>query len=88
MIQVFYCTNTRDYTNIRSCREKLVFNSSHLQEGIFVYTLVKLYNKANLIHKTYTVRSGDNKIENNRKLLQIWYQMFNMIQLNNRNKYP
>ena len=40
MIQVFYCTNTREYTNIRSCRGKLVFDSSRLQERIFVYTLV------------------------------------------------
>ena len=43
VIQVFYCTNTREYTNIPSCRGKLVFDSSRLQEGIFVYTLVKLY---------------------------------------------
>ena len=40
MIQVFYCTNTCEYTNIRSCRGKLVFDSSRLQERIFVYTLV------------------------------------------------
>ena len=45
-------TNTREYTNIPSCRGKLVFYSSRLQEGIFfVYTLVKLYNKANLADK-------------------------------------
>ena len=44
MIQEFYCTNTPEYTNIPSCSWKLVFDS----EGIFVYTLVKLYNKANL----------------------------------------
>ena len=50
MIQVFYCTNTREYTNIRSCRGELVFDSSRLQEGIFVYTPVKVYNKANLLH--------------------------------------
>ena len=49
MIQVFYCTNTREYTNIPSCKRKLVFDSSRLQEGIVVYTLVKLYNKAKLI---------------------------------------
>ena len=48
MIQVFYCTNTREFTNIPSCIWKLVFDSSHLQEGISVYTLVKLYNKADL----------------------------------------
>ena len=49
MIQEFYCTRTRDYTNIPSCSGKLVFDSSRLQEGIFVYTLVKLYNKANIL---------------------------------------
>ena len=48
MIQEFYCRNTRAYTNIPSCSWKLVFDSSRLQEGIFVYTLVKLYNKANI----------------------------------------
>ena len=48
MIQAFYCTNNREYTNIPSCRGKLVFDTSRLQEGIFVYTLVKLYNKANI----------------------------------------
>ena len=46
MIQEFYCTNTREYTNIPSCSGKLVFNSSLLKEGIFVYMLVNLYNKA------------------------------------------
>ena len=46
MIQVLYCTNTRVYANIPSCRGKLVFDSSRLQEAIFVYTLVKLYTKA------------------------------------------
>ena len=40
--------NTREYTNIPSCSGKLDFDSSRLQEGTFVYTLVKLYNKANL----------------------------------------
>ena len=50
MIQEFYCTNTCEYTNIPSCRGNLVFDSSGLQEGIFVYTLVKLYNRANLSH--------------------------------------
>ena len=45
MIQVFYCTHTHEYTNIPSCRGKLVFDSSRLLERIFVYTLVKLYNK-------------------------------------------
>ena len=50
MIQEFYCTNIiREYTNIPSCSGKLVFDSSRLQEGIFVYTLVKLYNKANIL---------------------------------------
>ena len=48
MIQVFYCTNTGEYTNIPSCSGKLIFDSSHLQEEIYVYTLVKLYNKANI----------------------------------------
>ena len=38
----------REYTNIPSCSGKLIFDSSLLQEGIFVYTLVKMYNKANL----------------------------------------
>ena len=47
-IQEFYCTNTQEYTNIPSCRGKFVFDSHRLQEGIFVYTLVKLYNKASL----------------------------------------
>ena len=42
--KVFYCTNTREHTNIPSWRGKLVFDSSRLQEGIFLYTLVKLYN--------------------------------------------
>ena len=55
---VFYCVNTREYTNIPSCSGKLIFNSSRLQEGGFVNTLVKLYNKANLLihdvrHHTY-----------------------------------
>ena len=45
MIQVFYCTNTHEYTNIPSCRGKLVFDSSRLQEVIFVYTLIKVYKK-------------------------------------------
>ena len=49
MIQELYYTNTREYTNIPSCWGKLVFDSSRLQEGIFVCTLVKLYNKANFI---------------------------------------
>ena len=51
MIQEFYCKNTCEYTNIPSCRAKVFFDSSCLKEGIFVYTLVKLYNKANLIYK-------------------------------------
>ena len=41
IIQEFHCTNTRDYINIPSCSEKVC-----LQEGIFVYSLLKLYNKA------------------------------------------
>ena len=49
MIQEFYCANTREYTNIPSCSGKPVFDSSRQQEGIFVYTLVKLYNKASLL---------------------------------------
>ena len=48
MIHEFYCTNTREYTTIPSCRGKLVFDLSRLQEGIFGYTLVKMYNKANI----------------------------------------
>ena len=51
MIQEFYCTNTREYTTIPSCRGKLVFDSSRLQEGIFVYTLVKWHNKANILNE-------------------------------------
>ena len=53
MIQEFYCTNTHEYTNIPSCREKLVFDPYRLQEGIFVFTLVKLYNKANISYLMY-----------------------------------
>ena len=45
---LLYETNTGEYTNIPSCSGKLVFDLSRLQEGIFVYTHVKLYNKANL----------------------------------------
>ena len=48
IIQVFYCTNTLEYTNIPSCRGEFFFDSSRLQEEIFVYTCVKMYNKANL----------------------------------------
>ena len=44
MIQVFYCTNTCEYTNIRSCRGKLV---QPTRANICIYTC-KLYNKANL----------------------------------------
>ena len=50
MIQEFYCTNTCEYTNIPSRRGKLVFDLSRLQEEMFVFTLEKLYNKANLLH--------------------------------------
>ena len=50
MIQEFYCTNTPEYINIPSCSEKLVCDSSLLQEGIFVYKLVKLYNKLTYNH--------------------------------------
>ena len=55
MIKTFYYTNTREYTNIPSCRWKLVFDSSRLQKGIFVYTctLVKLYNKTNFNITSY-----------------------------------
>ena len=49
MVQEFYCTNTREYINIPPCSGKLVFDFSRLQEGIFVYSLVKLYNKANFM---------------------------------------
>ena len=50
MIPELYCTNTREYTIISSCFVKFVFDSSRLQEVIFVYALVKLYNKANIDH--------------------------------------
>ena len=56
MIQDFYSTNTREYINIPSCSGKLVFfDSSLLQERIFVYTLVKLY-KAYLKKQYYNYR--------------------------------
>ena len=48
LMQEFNSTNTLKYTNIPSCRGKLVSDSSRLQEGIVVYALLKLYNKANL----------------------------------------
>ena len=51
MIQEFYCTNTHEYTNFPSCRGKLIIDWSRLQEGIIVYTLLKLYKKANLKHQ-------------------------------------
>ena len=35
---------------------KLVLDSSCLQEGIFVYTLVKLYNKTNLIYLSRAIK--------------------------------
>ena len=57
VIQKFYCINTREYTNIPSCRGKLVFGSLRLQEGIIVYTLVKLYNKVNLYFLKYKLIS-------------------------------
>ena len=43
MIQVFYCTNTREYTYIPSWWGKLVFDSSHLR----IYTR-KIEQQANL----------------------------------------
>ena len=46
MIQEFYRTNTREYTNIPFCSGQLVFDSFRLQVG---NTLVKLYNKAYII---------------------------------------
>ena len=49
VIQEFYCTNTREYTNISSYRGKLVSDSPRLQEGLFVFTLVNLYNKATVV---------------------------------------
>ena len=49
-IKECYCSNTREYTYIPSCWGKLVFDSSRLQEGFFVYTLVKLYNKDKHCH--------------------------------------
>ena len=42
MVQEFNCTNTCEYTNIPSCREKLVFDSYRLQERIFVNCTIKL----------------------------------------------
>ena len=59
MIQVFYCTNTRENTNISSCSGKLVFDSSLLQERIFIYTLVIAYNKANLSHCWATMTQAE-----------------------------
>ena len=50
MIQEFYCTNTHEYTNIPSCRGKLVFNSSRLQEEIFVYTPYTTYQRLMLVY--------------------------------------
>ena len=54
----FYCTNTPEHTNIPSCSGKLVFDSSRPQEGIFVYTLAKLYNKANLMNGIISLPDG------------------------------
>ena len=51
MIQVFYCTDTRSSTNVRSCSGELVFDSSHLQERIFVYTLVNRTIKLTLLNQ-------------------------------------
>ena len=54
MIIEFYCTNTREYTNIPSCREKLVFDSSRLQEGIFISISFFLSILVSLILEHYT----------------------------------
>ena len=54
MIIEFYCTNTREYTNIPSCREKLVFDSSRLQEGIFLSISFFLSILVSLILEHYT----------------------------------
>ena len=55
MIQVFYCTNTREYTNIRSCGggETRVRPVPPTRANICIYTR-KLYNKANLWGYTLT----------------------------------
>ena len=68
IIQVFYCTNTREYTNIRSCRERLVFDALRPQERIFVQTLVyciDLYRHLHVLHLilylTFTASLYDGK---------------------------
>ena len=53
MIQEFYCTNTREYTNIPSCWGELVFDSPRLQEGIFVYTYTVLVFDVSCIVQFY-----------------------------------
>ena len=54
MIQVFYCTNTREYTNIPSCRGKLVSDSSHLHSS-----LINITDKVELIATEFLQQSGD-----------------------------
>ena len=72
IIQEFYCTNTCEYTNIASCRGKVVLDSSRLKEEIFVYTLVKLYNKANLLLKQRFFSIGPHSNIYNCHLLHVY----------------
>ena len=65
MEQEFVCSNTREYINIPPCSGKLVVDFSRLQEGIFVYSLVKLYNKANFMF--WYVYGGSYKAQLSRK---------------------
>ena len=53
MIKEFYCTNTREYTNIPT-------------RPAYVYTLVKLYNKASMfeIESINSYTRGNRKNEN------------------------
>ena len=57
MIQAFYCTNARAYTNIRSCGGggELVFDSFRLQERIIVYTLVNCKIKLTYFISLYII---------------------------------
>ena len=52
MIQAFYCTTTHGYTNIRSCRVKLVTPTRAI---VRIYTLVNCTIKLTLIN---TVKSN------------------------------
>ena len=66
IIQELHCTNFREFTYVPSCRGKLVFDSSRLQEGIFVYTLVNCTIKLTFAFVTHANNNNDNKL---RKLL-------------------